>query len=168
MSAGNAEAVGQMEYITGYSVARQATIARNWTFIPTGTVKYRILSAPGGSMDVNVTSINGNPGNATALVTAIGLIDAPISGVTAPTATAIRQEMDANSQKLADIHSGAFMNADGLNMVQAMRMLLAVNCGAMTGAATQSPVFRAVDNSKNRLSATTSGGSRSNVNIDPN
>ena len=62
--------------------------------------------------------------------------------------------------------TGDDLDIDGYTLEEAMRLLLAVNTGKLQPTAT-SAVFRAADDSKNRVTATTTAdGSRTAVTLD--
>ena len=55
---------------------------------------------------------------------------------------------------------------DGYTMLEAMRIMLSTLAGKISGADTDSPVFRDVADTKNRVSATTTSDGRTSVTID--
>lgn len=166
--AGNAEAVGQQRYINSTVAATQvATLDNDWRILPTGTVTYKIYKSAGGNNDVNVTAIRGSTQAAIDLETNIPNLDAPISGVSgAAIAAATRAEMDANSTVFADLLAGTYGSFDGYSMAQAMKIILAVLAGQLSGADTNTLIFKAANApATSRVTVTTDATGRTSVTI---
>lgn len=84
-----------------------------------------------------------------------------------PTAEQNRTEMDSNSTKLAAISAGTIGSADGYTLLQFMRLALAALTGKLSGAGTGTEIFRAADDSKARITASTdTDGNRTSVTLD--
>lgn len=166
-SSGATAAVGQKRYISDYSSSRRATLSQGWTIQPSGTVRYRVRTAGAVPNDMNLASIDSDTAAATALKNNIANLDAAISSraSSALTAAAIRSEIDANSSKLATLVAGSYGDFDGYTLVQSMKLLLAVNVGKLSGAGSNAPVFRSVNDTANRVSAVTTADGRTSVTI---
>jgi hypothetical protein len=101
----------------------------------------------------------------TELATELGRVDATVSSraATGDAMTLTTGERDAVAAALLDLANGV---ETGITTRQALRATLAALAGKVTGMDTNAPVFRAGDDSKDRITATTdANGNRSAVTL---
>jgi len=101
----------------------------------------------------------------TELATELGRVDATVSSraATGDAMTLTTGERDAVAAALLDLANGV---ETGITTRQALRATLAALAGKVTGMDTNAPVFRAGDDSKDRITATTdANGNRSAVSL---
>ena len=101
----------------------------------------------------------------TELATELGRVDATVSSraATGDAMTLTTGERDAVATALLDLANGV---ETGITTRQALRATLAALAGKVTGMDTNAPVFRAGDDSKDRITATTdANGNRSAVSL---
>ena len=101
----------------------------------------------------------------TELATELGRVDATVSSraATGDAMTLTTGERDAVATALLDLANGV---ETGITTRQALRATLAALAGKVTGMDTNAPVFRAGDDSKDRITATTdANGNRSAVTL---
>jgi hypothetical protein len=104
--------------------------------------------------------------DAAALVPGVGAVVAPIIGRGTIAAT-IRIGANPSADDIVFALLDTAGTVDGLSMRELFRVMAAVLAGKVSGAGTNAPVFRAVDDSKDRVAATTDAtGNRTSVTVD--
>jgi len=123
-----------------------------------------VSASPAGS-GTSAGALTGLKDAATTIV-GVGALSPSITGTADLECT-----IDIGSKPSADDVFYALMDnpnaVDGLTLRQALRVMAAALAGKVSGAGSNAPVFRAVDDSKDRITATTdTNGNRSAVTVD--